>query len=72
MNKARKDRRHPMSVSATELAKLGACEVMVALDIADAADSAMRQSARRGEQEHERYHVRAVLNAGAGGLIAKA
>ena len=71
MNKQRKGRRHPMSVSATELAKLGSCEVMVALEISDGADAAMKESARQGEREHERYHVRAVLNAGASGLIAK-
>lgn len=71
MNKQRKGRRHPMSVSATELAKLGSCEVMVALGLEDAADAAMVESARRGEVEHERFHVRAVLNAGGGNVIAR-
>lgn len=71
MNKQRKGRRHPMSVSATDLAKLGSCEVLVALDLADAADAAMRESARKGEHDHQRFHVRAVLNAGDAPLIAR-
>lgn len=71
MNNHRKSRRPLMSVSATELAKLGSCEVMVALELADAADAAMKESARKGEAEHERYHVRALLNAGDSDLIAR-
>jgi len=57
-------RRHSRSVSATELSKLGQCELMVALDIAEAASASMRQASARGEAEHDRFHVRAVLNAG--------
>lgn len=71
MSSQRKGRRHAMSVSATELAKLGSCEVMVALGLADAADAAMIASAKQGERDHERFHVRAVLNAGDGTLIAR-
>ncbi|QUG93363.1 hypothetical protein GR140_31995 (plasmid) [Pseudomonas putida] len=71
MTTRRKGGRHPLSVSATELAKLGSCEVMVALDLADAADASMRESARKGEQAHQQFHVRAVLNAGDTTLIAR-
>lgn len=71
MSTQRKVRRHAMSVSATELAKLGLCEVMVALELADAADEAMVSSAKKGEREHERFHIRAVLNAGVENPVAR-
>lgn len=57
-------RRHPRSVSATDLAKMGQCELMIALNIQDDRCSAMQDSSRRGQAEHDRYHLRAVLNAG--------
>lgn len=52
------------SVSATELAKLGYCELMILLgpDVSDS-DQA-NQKIAAGNQEHERFHLRAVLNAG--------
>ncbi|NWC83873.1 hypothetical protein HX798_26830 [Pseudomonas putida] len=71
MTKPHKGGRHPMSVSATELAKLGSCEVMVALNLADAADASMKESARKGEQAHQQFHMRAVLNAGDPSLVAR-
>jgi hypothetical protein len=57
-------RRHPNSVSATELSKLGQCEVLVIIASPDEVTAEMRQSSARGEVEHDRFHRRAVLNAG--------
>ena len=64
-----KPRKHRLSVSATELAKLGFCELMVALSIADAQTPEMQASSELGEREHERYHLRSVLNAGSDSLV---
>jgi len=63
--------RHPRSVSATELSKLGQCELMVALNLPDAASLEMKALARQGEAEHERFHLRAVLNAGTAEEVAR-
>ena len=60
----RKRRLHPHSVSATELSKLGHCELMVALNIQDDGNRDSAEAAHKGNQEHDRFHVRAVLNAG--------
>lgn len=52
------------SVSATDLAKLGYCELMILLGPGvDDSDQANQRIAA-GNQEHERFHFRAVLNAG--------
>jgi hypothetical protein len=59
-----KVKRHPHSVSATELSKLGQCEVMVALDLADQANDAMKAASARGDAAHDHFHRRAVINAG--------
>lgn len=64
-------KRHPQSVSATELSKLGQCELMVSIDMADKATDAMRQASARGDAEHDRFHVRAVLNAGTKNLAGQ-
>lgn len=69
--KAPKVKRHPLSVSATDLAKLGHCELMIALDLKDSASIEMDQASKAGEAEHERFHLRAVLNAGTPDLVAK-
>lgn len=66
-----KGKRHPLSVSATELSKLGSCEVMVALDLKDATNPELSSASARGNAEHDRFHVRAVLNAGTKQLSAK-
>lgn len=56
-------RRNKLSVSATELSKLGHCEVMVALKLADDTQHKQREAAL-GNAEHDRFHLRAVLNMG--------
>ncbi len=56
-------RRGKLSVSATELSKLGHCEVMVALKLADNPHHDQKQAAL-GNAEHDRFHLRAVLNMG--------
>lgn len=56
-------RREKLSVSATELSKLGHCEVMVALRLADD-PSRNQKEAALGNAEHDRFHLRAVLNMG--------
>ena len=71
VNVMAKPKRHPLSVSATELSKLGSCELMVALDLADAATAEMAKANARGNAEHDRFHVRAVLNAGTQNLARK-
>jgi hypothetical protein len=63
--------RHPRSVSATDLSKLGQCELMVALNLPDAATREMKELGRQGEAEHDRFHLRAVLNAGSAEEIAR-
>lgn len=66
-----KPKKHPMSVSATALSALGQCELLVAFDMADNANAAMRASSARGDAEHDRFHRRAVLNAGTSALARK-
>lgn len=61
---AGKKSRHPLSLSATELSKLGQCEFMVAYDVVETNTQALQASSARGEVEHDRFHRRAVLNAG--------
>lgn len=67
----KRNSRHPRSVSATELSKLGQCELMVALNLQDATTQGMRELSRQGEMEHERFHLRAVLNAGTAEEVAR-
>lgn len=67
----RRNGRHPKSVSATELSKLGQCELMVALNLEDAPTQAMKELSRQGEVEHDRFHLRAVLNAGTAEEVAR-
>lgn len=57
-------KKHPMSVSATELAKLGQCEMLVIVQAEDVLTPEMRAASKRGDAEHDRFHRRAVLNAG--------
>ncbi|WP_420030796.1 hypothetical protein ACN429_24455 (plasmid) [Pseudomonas oryzihabitans] len=56
-------RREKLSVSATELSKLGHCEVMIALRLADDPIRNQKEAAL-GNAEHDRFHLRAVLNMG--------
>lgn len=56
-------RRGKLSVSATELSKLGHCEVMVALRLADDPHHNQKEAAL-GNAEHDSFHLRAVLNMG--------
>lgn len=65
---ARNTKKHPQSVSATELSKLGQCELLVAFDLADAANAEMAAASDRGNKLHDRFHRRAVLNAGTSSL----
>jgi len=52
------------SVSATDLAKLGYCELMILLEPGADNSNQSNQKIAAGNQEHERFHLRAVLNAG--------
>lgn len=57
-------RKHPLSVSATDLSKLGQCEFLVIVETDDTLSSEIQAASRRGDAEHDRFHRRAVLNAG--------
>lgn len=68
------EKRHPRSVSATDLSKLGHCEMLVVLGEAVAQSATSRARTQAGNKEHDRFHVRASLNAappGGGRIGAK-
>ncbi|EPA99278.1 hypothetical protein PG5_00850 [Pseudomonas sp. G5(2012)] len=44
---------------------------MVALNLSDTASQEMKAMASQGETEHERFHLRAVLNAGTAEEVAR-
>lgn len=52
------------SVSATDLAKLGYCELMIVLEPCADNSQISNQAIIKGNQEHDQFHLRAVLNAG--------
>jgi len=52
------------SVSATDLAKLGYCELMIVLGPNEGVSDRSNLEIAKGNQEHDRFHLRAVLNAG--------
>lgn len=68
MSRAKK---HPLSVSATQLSALGHCELMVALDLKETVSQEMKQAGDRGDVEHDRFHRSAVANAGTKSLLRK-
>lgn len=63
--------KHPRSVSATNLSKLGHCEMLVVLGEVVAQSTASRARTQAGNTEHDRFHIRASVNAAppAGGRI---
>jgi hypothetical protein len=66
-----KTKKHPMSVSATQLSQLGQCELMVAYDLIEVASPELNAASERGNAEHDRFHLRAVLNSGTATLARK-
>jgi hypothetical protein len=55
--------KHPRSISATNLSKLGHCEMLVVLGEIAAQSTASRARTQAGNKEHDRFHIRASVNA---------